>query len=338
MRIRALAVGVVFGFLLAVAQSCGGTGACGPKTCDGCCDKAGQCVPPSASGNNSTCGTKGVICADCTQSSMVCSQSSFTCISGGTGGGAGSTGGGAGSTGGGSGSTGGGSGSTGGGSGSTGGGSGTACTLGGTDCGTSASCMHASQTTTACFAGPCDVVAQNCSSGKCSYLPLADGGAARGCTAAGAVTLGQPCALSATGDNCATGLLCINSKCEKLCNFNTDCGAGGLCAVYLTLPGLAEMPTACFVPTTCDVLAQNCPSGEGCYFSQAGTPGCFTAGTLTVGTACGSGGNCVPGAMCIGPSATSAFCRQLCNLDGGAPTCTGAACQGLSGLPVGACI
>ena len=47
---KALALGTVLGFIVAVAPSCGSTASsCGPANCNtGCCDNAGKCVttPP----------------------------------------------------------------------------------------------------------------------------------------------------------------------------------------------------------------------------------------------------------------------------------------------------
>ena len=37
----------------------------------------------------------------------------------------------------------------------------------------------------------------------------------------------------------------------------------------------------------CDLLAQNCPEGQGCYVSPGGTPHCAPAGTLGTAELCG---------------------------------------------------
>lgn len=77
----------------------GGSTACGPSNCAGCCDTSGACVPVSASGNDTTCGSLGNACADCTATGGTCNRNLFTC-EGSTGGGGGSTGGGSGGGGG----------------------------------------------------------------------------------------------------------------------------------------------------------------------------------------------------------------------------------------------
>lgn len=61
---RALALGMAFGFVVAVTPSCSGN-KCGPNNCGGCCDASGKCVAKPNNQNNSTCGSAGAACENC---------------------------------------------------------------------------------------------------------------------------------------------------------------------------------------------------------------------------------------------------------------------------------
>lgn len=87
MNRKALALGAVLGFLVAVVPSCGSK--CSPATCNtGCCDAKGACVKDNKNKENATCGNNGNACVDCTASSKTCDQTTLACT-GGTGGGMG---------------------------------------------------------------------------------------------------------------------------------------------------------------------------------------------------------------------------------------------------------
>ncbi len=90
MNFRAIALGTVIGFIVAVVPSCSST-KCAASNCPGCCDAKGQCVKSPNNGNNTTCGTQGNACVDCTKLATPTSCSStFSCgAGGGTGGGSG---------------------------------------------------------------------------------------------------------------------------------------------------------------------------------------------------------------------------------------------------------
>lgn len=119
--VRWMLLGLLLGFSVSSALSCGGAKPCGPKECPfGCCDATGACQPGSSS---SQCGAQGTACTACALAQQcnlgICGNFG---TSGGPGGGSG--GGSGGGTGGGSLGGGTGGGSTGGG---VGGGGGVAC-------------------------------------------------------------------------------------------------------------------------------------------------------------------------------------------------------------------
>ncbi len=97
MKIRALTLGAVVGFVVAFAPSCS-PAKCGPQNCDGCCDSVkNTCVKKPSNNNNTTCGASGNACIDCSATASTCNPATSTCTAGGTGGGTG-TGGGGGTT------------------------------------------------------------------------------------------------------------------------------------------------------------------------------------------------------------------------------------------------
>ena len=346
-------LGVVSGFALAVVPSCGAP-PCGPQNCNGCCDSSNKCVPSSASNANTSCGTKGATCANCTSNNQVCNPVSFVCEAAmGTGGGSATGGGtGGGTTGGGTGggTTGGGTGggsATGGGTGggTTGGGAGASCSVMSQNCtGPGESCLYIDQNGNGrCFTGACDVVAQNCTTGtdKCTYVQSAPGVAGRACVPAGTKMPGEACGPSS--DDCVKGSVCVNGKCSKYCYTDSNCGsAQSVCASLVQVPGTTELPATCVTLMACDPLTQNCTgAGDGCFLTQTG-PACIPVGTATAGQSCGATTNCAKGLTCVGMSAQTLACHAFCNLDGGMPTCATGQCgtltSGGTALPWGACL
>ncbi|HYQ16170.1 MAG TPA: hypothetical protein VEQ58_10445, partial [Polyangiaceae bacterium] len=67
------------------------------------------------------------------------------------------------------------------------------------------------------------------------------------------------------------------------------------------------------VPTTCDVLEQDCGAGDGCYEPSA--PYCRKSGGIKVGEACRGWDNaeCEPGAVCSLGFAGGSFCARYCD-------------------------
>lgn len=51
---------------------------CSPSNCGGCC-AAGTCVNAPSNSNNSTCGSAGNACFDCTATSQTCNSTTYTC-------------------------------------------------------------------------------------------------------------------------------------------------------------------------------------------------------------------------------------------------------------------
>src|SRR5262249_46462456 len=108
--------------------------------------------------------------------------------------------------------------------------------------------------------GECDVVAQDCGTGrKCTYV---DGGGRRALD--GTPHEGEPCA--GLPSTCKKGLVCTvvgddgGSGCSRFCRLDADCTPPQWCYVTLSLDGTRELPLVCAdPPTTCSPLIQNCP-------------------------------------------------------------------------------
>lgn len=102
MNFKVLALGAALGFAIAVVPSCG-TAKCSAANCKGCCGSDNKCQGSPNNTNNTTCGTSGGSCIDCTKTNQVCNATTFQCADGtgaggGTGGGTGGGGGGGGTT------------------------------------------------------------------------------------------------------------------------------------------------------------------------------------------------------------------------------------------------
>jgi hypothetical protein len=121
-------------------------------------------------------------------------------------------------------------------------------------------------------ATPCDVVKQDCTSGKCSVALAADGRTrSNTCVAvAGSKRALEPCTRSAEGaDDCASGLFCSQrppaaataTVCLGLCNGDRDCDVGsGLACLDL----MSSRGTAGTCSRTCSPFAPDCDAQHYC--------------------------------------------------------------------------
>lgn len=332
-----------------LATQCGNNG--GDKCPNGCTDSTGACV---AGTTVDACGKAGTQCGKCSTGQQ-CSAN--TCVNNSAGGGTGgSTGGGTGTAGGTGGARAGGTGGNGGGTAGsgTGGGSGgatgqacsvsMACPVGSTCVADTQAALQAS--TGKCRAG-CDTVLQNCPNNqKCTYGQVGTA-LARTCVDAG--TLAEDATCVQANDQCGLGLVCLGfqgggpTKCVKYCALAdlASCNAGHSCNAGFNpiATGATEWQTVCRVDTIdCNLLTQNCPmSTQNCILASASSTACGAVGTTAINAPCTNPEECVKGANCIPTSTTTNNCLQLCNTDGGMPTCASGTCQGTTpALPQGA--
>ena len=204
-----------------------------------------------------------------------------------------------------------------------------------------------------CFPGECDPVAQNCGAGKkCTYVRRGST-TSRLCVPDGTVTQGGACQSTATTegdfyDTCKAGLYCTDQTatdggtvflCKKFCHGNAQCTAPGECIEVLRFAGSDELPRVCGeLGPRCELLAQGCASGLGCYPSPRSGPVCVTAGATADGAACTYSNDCQPGSACVKDGA-GLVCRRLCRSPSGEPGCATGRCEPLQDFAgVGACV
>jgi hypothetical protein len=219
------------------------------------------------------------------------------------------------------------------------------CKLGAAECDAGTACSlyaRGDAFGTRCFEAACALVAQNCGAGqKCTFVE--DGGAAaRACVPDGEVAEGELCASSPTSNNCRAGLVCVPvrqrdggtfNQCLRFCERNSDCAPGQSCFLTLRFNGTTERPLVC--STSCDLFAQDCPPGDGCY-PGPNVPGCYPEGGAGIGAPCRSSEECVKGAACI-----SERCAAICTYPSGPPACAIGRCTRLDypGAPdAGVCL
>lgn len=320
MNIRALALGTVVGFVVAFAPSCS-PAKCGPQNCDGCCDAKGVCTKKPNNNNNTTCGSAGNACVDCTATAGTCASG----VCSGTGAGGGSGGGG----------------------GTTGGGGGTTCTgcllPNGSTCvppqtsaTNSVNCGLGGITCVACASG------QLCNNGLCETPDAGAAGLGAACTA------DSDCSITLTATDTQYGIRAYCQKnaldlskptgqgiafpqgfCTKRCGFeSTSCGTTGQCLIALGFLGHYE--NMCFKKC---VGQSDCRSGYACTQlsstvnvclptqDDGGLPDLVDAGP---GFAGASGAACADDTACQPPSTGS--CITEVQTDGGMSGFTGGQC------------
>jgi hypothetical protein len=359
MKLKALSLSAVIGFILATVPSCGTpAGNCGPNNCTGCCN-AGTCVTPDKL-TDAACGSSGNACSNCSASSQTCNMGTKSCIGTvATGGGTSGTGGGTSGTGGGTSGTGGGTSGTGGGTSGTGGGMASLmpCDPLNPMCGPGTECVLTDVNGSAgrCVPGACSLLQQNCTNpnSKCTVIPVGDGGVERVCTPftlGDGGTVDNGACQQAIPDSCQRGAQCValqgggGPTCRRFCGPFNMCPAGSDCnfgVAFGAIPGGAtELHLTCSAVVLCNPFDQSpCPSTEACQFVGGATPRCSPSGPVTNGGVCTNMDFCGRGLQCVASAGGGAMgtCRAFCNLDGGAPACTAGMCQNLMNTGIGSC-
>ncbi len=196
--------------------------------------------------------------------------------------------------------------------------------------------------TTACVPG-CAPWGGGCSDGeRCAWITGAGGTSARTCVPAGDAGTNDVCSGTTAADTCVDGHVCLlqpledggtEGRCRPYCHEDGQCAAGERCFLTLAPEGSPERPRVC--EAVCELLAQDCDTGEGCYPGPV-SPACYPAGTLAVGDGCTWSDECVPGAACSGDGVCVALCGTA-----GMPACAAGACTAVT-LPgasgVGVCL
>lgn len=197
----------------------------------------------------------------------------------------------------------------------------------------------------ACSEQPCKLTTPQCGCDPNEQCTVDATG--RSCIPEGNVPWGQPC----SGDNCAPGLLCLQTTtteatCGKFCASDADCTApGGLCILKLNDGSGGEIPNVTMCTDNCNPLTNvGCAVG-GCQVLQE-TSGllrfltlCVEAGTGTQAAPCVGNEDCAPTFGCFNDG-VSDLCLKWCNL--AAPSCPAATscvdvAVSLGGINYGVC-
>jgi len=183
----------------------------------------------------------------------------------------------------------------------------------------------------------CDITAATCGTGESCY-PTGSGDL---CLPTGTLPEGSVCG---PVNACQAGMGCVvvptdpvNTHCTPLCDGSLPCADGDPC-VELSSPSNLS---ACLLDT-CDLFAQDCGAGQGCYPATV-TSGqetfegnfCWYAGSGAVGDPCTGVTACAAGLACITDGAGN-VCLEICDLAN--PSCpTGTTCQTTSNPEFGVC-
>lgn len=198
-------------------------------------------------------------------------------------------------------------------------------------------------------AGACDVILQNCPMAT-DQCYLASSGAGMPPTTQCAPVMGTLSeGMMCTGlQACADGLFCnaneTPSRCRHYCcdRAASDCPIGQSCIPFGD--GTTEFHVGVCEPSaSCEVIPQSgCMATEVCVAFMDGSRRCQEAGTAAIGASCGgtSGPDCVPDAICVGPTDppdSPQFCREWCRIAMGATpnadcTNTTDTCQAIGGI------
>ncbi|HEX7666250.1 MAG TPA: hypothetical protein VF407_17110 [Polyangiaceae bacterium] len=207
------------------------------------------------------------------------------------------------------------------------------------------------------LSGECDLVAQNCATGKeCVVIQGTDGNPTAACEpqGAGSVPKGHECCPNAANaGNCVAGTTCVGNDCSILdggagsktgrctpfcCEGdNTTCGESdpegvpGVCATQLvgvgqlTDGGDAIYGDGCTYTIACKPFGvQKCATGDACLLQSDGTSfrcsSIFNAPGLEAGAPCSFSNACADGYECLGPLDGGATCTTMCLIhDAGSP-------------------
>ena len=193
----------------------------------------------------------------------------------------------------------------------------------------------------------CDPVLQNCGTIelKCGF----DNGPNFACQPAGDVGEGQPC--NGNPSNCQAGLLCLSMndgqpQCVQVCNPQTSegCSPGTTCNGYIQGIDPERVALCMESPPSCDMVLQDCPNGEACFFMVGGLTACFEYnGTLPLNGACDPNNDqCVRGAICVtitNENGSVSECKHICRTATGQGCTPGQTCSAFTNQPdYGACI
>jgi hypothetical protein len=181
--------------------------------------------------------------------------------------------------------------------------------------------------TTTPIKGDCDIVAQDCPTGKeCVVTQLSDGGFATACAPNGQGSIPEGYACTPNANNpCVPGLECIQHRCSKHCCLGNDseCGAShpegyaGRCDLNITVDGVNTAYSVCTYSSACQPFGiQSCTSDSTCLIQDnSGTAKCTgypgPDGGLPENAKCQFANDCADGMMCLNKG-DAGSCTWVC--------------------------
>ncbi|MBM4280799.1 MAG: hypothetical protein FJ137_08580 [Deltaproteobacteria bacterium] len=134
---------------------------------------------------------------------------------------------------------------------------------------------------------------------------------------------------------------------QGVCAGDSDCvvgGAGGLCIEEAFNGGRSGLCSPQCAPLRCSDGGDDCPcrDDESCATPADETVSsravCTPTGAIGEGLTCDSANPCADGLTCAPLNTNTSVCLRWCAVSGGAPACSGGACNGVTGDPsLGVC-
>jgi len=199
--------------------------------------------------------------------------------------------------------------------------------------------------TTTALTGDCDIVKQDCPSGKeCVVAQTSDGGVTSTCQNNGNGTIPEGYACTPSGSNpCVSGLECIQNRCAKHCCLNDDsyCGTShpegfaGHCDLNVVDNNNNPMYATCTYSSVCQPFdIQKCGTDQTCLIKDnSGTAACVAIfgvdGGLAEKASCTAANACGDGMYCLSKADGGSACTWVCYSGGGPYD------AGISSLPAG---
>ncbi|PIE17490.1 MAG: hypothetical protein CSA66_05740 [Proteobacteria bacterium] len=156
-----------------------------------------------------------------------------------------------------------------------------------------------------------------------------------GCAPKGGAGYGEDCSSVRCAQGACLSFDGTSSECMEFCDQqNNTCREDRPCNIGIQG---GDFTFCGDIPVACDIFAQNCDDGQGCYVIDTdGNTGCHSAGGQQAGASCQAVNDCAPGHLCAGNPGT---CSLVCEIDGDPTGCPdGEECAAVRGLSIGVCV
>ncbi|MFO0618433.1 MAG: hypothetical protein U0414_37915 [Polyangiaceae bacterium] len=147
-------------------------------------------------------------------------------------------------------------------------------------------------------------------------IALAAAGCATGATIDGAGGAGSGGAAASTGKSSSTNSMSTSTQSSMSTTSSTQSSMSTASMMTSTGvdPNCPEQPCKLTSPQC------GCTADRQCSLDANNDRTCILEGSAPVGASCGTGNQCVPGSMCLGPAVGALSCLEFCDMDN---DCTG---------------